>query len=140
MSSLDEFTSSLKRLGKKLTFEGRRTANLARLKIDLKSLDTQRREVMTRLGEKVFDLKKRRAFQDEGLIEPLREQFDELYDLEKKIETILEEIQKISLMQDTNYEPVITVDEEPHEKSGVNGGDDSRPQYADKPKNERPPE
>ena len=140
MSSLDEFTSSLKKLGKKLTFEGRRTANLARLKIDLKSLDSQRRGVMTRLGEKVYDLKKRQAIQDEGLTESLGEQFDELYDLERKIEKILDDVQKITLMQDHGSEPVITVDEEPLENSGVNGSDNQRAQHCEENANEKTPE
>ncbi len=104
MSSLDDLTLSLKKLGQKLTFEGRRTANIARLKIDLKGLDMQRREVLTRLGEKVLDLKKREAIKDERLLESLVEQFDELDDLEKRIEKILDEFHNVSLMHEEKSE------------------------------------
>lgn len=120
MSSLDELTSSLKKLGQKLSFEGRRTAIIARLKIDLKSYDTQRRDVLTRLGEKVFDLKKRHSIKDERLIEALAEQFDELHDIEKRIEKTLDEIHDSSLIHeersesadvdnDTQDDPMITL-------------------------------
>lgn len=105
MSSLDDLLESITKLGRKLSFEGRRTANVARLKIDLKSLDMQRREVLTRLGEKVFDLKKRMAIKDEGMLESLVEQFDEMHDIENKIEDILDEIHNITLMQEHKYEP-----------------------------------
>ena len=123
MSSLDDLTSSLKKLGQKLTNEGRRTANVARLKIDLKGLDVQRREVLTRLGEKIFDLKKRKAIKDERLLETLVEQFDELEDLERKIEQILDEIQNTSLMQEMKVESEgVDVVDEPIENLTIEKG------------------
>jgi len=110
MSSLDDLLESINKLGQKLSFEGRRTANLARLKIDLKGLDMQRREVLTRLGEKVFDLKKRMAIKDEGLLESLVEQFNEMHDIEKKIEKILDEIHNITLMHEKKSEPAQNIE------------------------------
>ena len=106
MSSLDDLTASIKKLGQKLTLEGRRTANIARLKMDLKSFDMQRNEVLNRLGEKVLDLKKRQAIKDERLIESLIEQFDELDDIEKRIEKTLDEIHDNSLMHEEKSESV----------------------------------
>lgn len=102
MSQLDDLAASIKKLGRKLSFEGRRTANLARLKMDLKSIDIQRRDVRARLGEKVYDLKKRKAIKDDGLLENLGEQFDELDELEKKTKNILELIQKESMNYDSD--------------------------------------
>ena len=102
MSSLDDFMDSLRKLGSKISREGRRTADMARLKMDLKNLDVQRREVLTRLGTKVYDLNRRDVIRDEGINEQCVEQFDELDDLEMKIQKILEEIQRISLQQNEN--------------------------------------
>ena len=102
MSQLDDLAASIRKLGRKLSFEGRRTANLARLKMDLKSIDIQRRDVRARLGEKLYDLKKRKAIKDDGLLENLGEQFDELDDLERKTRNILELIQKESMSYDSD--------------------------------------
>lgn len=102
MSQLDDFAASIKKLGRKLSFEGRRTANLARLKMDLKSLDIQRRDVRARLGEKVYDLKRRRSIKDEWLLENLGAQFEELDDLERKTRNVLELIQKESMNFDSD--------------------------------------
>jgi hypothetical protein len=104
MSQLDDLAASIRKLGRKLSFEGRRTANLARLKMDLKSIDIQRRDVRARLGEKLYDLKKRKAIKDDGLLENLGEQFDELDDLEKKTKNILELIQKESMNHDSDIQ------------------------------------
>jgi hypothetical protein len=102
MSQLDDLAASIRKLGRKLSFEGHRTANLARLKMDLKSIDIQRRDVRARLGEKLYDLKKRKAIKDDGLLENLGEQFDELDDLERKTKNILELIQKESMNYDSD--------------------------------------
>jgi CRISPR/Cas system-associated protein Cas5 (RAMP superfamily) len=111
MSQLDDLAASIRKLGRKLSFEGHRTANLARLKMDLKSLDIQRRDVRARLGEKLYDLKRRRSIKDEWLLENLGEQFDELDDLERKTRNILDLIQKESMsfdseVKDADYEDI----------------------------------
>jgi len=95
----DEIKSSLKDFIYRLSHESRRTAILAKLRFELKGLDYKRREAYARLGEKLYDLYKRKVVKDEILNEALFEQFEELEDIEKRAVELLEDIQKITLME-----------------------------------------
>jgi hypothetical protein len=97
MKSLDELAASLQSFGKRLSHEGWRTATLAKLRLDLKGLDIQRKEALRRLGEKVYEMKRRKSIKDDFLMENLIGHFEEIETLEKRSLGVLEDIQRITL-------------------------------------------
>jgi hypothetical protein len=120
----DEIKSTLKDFFRRLFHESRRTAILAKLRLELKSLEYKKREANARLGEKLYDLHKRKVVRDEFLSETLFEQFEELEDIEKKAINLLEEIQKVTLME---YE-YLKNEEAVKEQSGEGNVSDAVPE------------
>jgi len=98
MKTFDEIAASLQKFGKRISHEGWRTATLAKLKLDLKGLDIQRKEAFRSLGEKVYEMKRRKSIKDDFLLENLMAHFEEIEQLEKRSLNVLEDIQRITLM------------------------------------------
>jgi len=99
MKSFDEIAQSFQDLFKRLSHEGWRTATLAKLKLDLKGLDFQRKEAFRSLGEKVYEMKRRKSIKDDFLMEMFFAHFEEIEQLEKRSLSVLEDIQRITLME-----------------------------------------
>lgn len=87
---------------RKLAMEGRRTATVTRLRMELSSLDRKRRELLARLGEHVNDLRQNGQIADAGLLGLLQADFDDIDRINREIHQTLESIQSVSL---TGAEP-----------------------------------
>ncbi len=97
MSTLDEFTRSMRDLYQRLTVSGRRAAAVTRLRMELAGLDRQRRERFGNLGERVDELRRAGAINDAGLIGLLEEDFENIDRLRKRIQETMDSIQELNL-------------------------------------------
>jgi hypothetical protein len=97
MGKLDDLTRSLKDLAYRLTLEGKRTATVTRLRMELTGLDRRRKELFARLGERVNELRLKGQVSDAGLISLLQVEFDDLDRVAKHILETMDAIQQIHL-------------------------------------------
>lgn len=110
MSSFDDLSDSIEKLGRKLYEQGRKTANIAKLKIDLKSLDLKRYDCQAKLGEKFYKLYEHDEIKDPKILQPLMDQIEELSKIEVKIREVLMKLEEIVLETE---EEILNNDEEP---------------------------
>jgi hypothetical protein len=96
-NKLDEIGLMLKDLFNHLSVEGKRTAVLTRLRIELSGLDRQRRELYSKLGDKVNDLRMNGKIIDAGLVGLLQGEFEEIDRMTMKVNETMESIQKVNL-------------------------------------------
>jgi seryl-tRNA synthetase len=126
MTSFNEFADSMEKLGKKLYEQGKRTASVARLKIELSTLDHKRREILIDLGDRFFQMYKQDKIKDRSILEPLEDMTDKLSDIENKITVILREIEEIALEIETENDEEMNPKNEPEAKDSAAGTKNSK--------------
>jgi hypothetical protein len=113
MSTADDLLRSLKDLVSRLAANGRRTAAITRLRMELTGLDRQRKELHSKLGAHVDELRRSGQLVDGGVLRLLELDFERIDRMEKSIRDTLEQIQQINLeepvwedvTQETGHEP-----------------------------------
>ena len=112
MASVDELLASLKVLINRLAIDGKRTAALTRLRIDLTGFDRHRRELYSKLGSRVDELRRTGHLTDPGMLGLLEEEFEEIDRVAKKIRDTMDSIQEITLGEIDLAETIMVEDEE----------------------------
>ena len=118
MAGFDEITRTLKELAQRLALEGKRTATITRLRMELAGLDRRRRELFARLGERINDLRLNGKIVDIGLLALLQAELDDIDRVSKEIQETMVNIQEINLdgMHIESEKP--TQPAEPNESAG----------------------
>jgi len=102
MSTLDDITRPVKDLYRKLAAGGKRTAAVTRLRVELAGLDKQRKELYSRLGERVDELRRSGKVIDPGLLGLLEPEFESIDRLRMKIQETMQEIREVNIHSATD--------------------------------------
>ena len=84
----DKLRRAIQRLGAEAT----RATGLAQMKMKLNHLQAELKEREGALGRKMAQLKRRGAVKDKFILEALKEEFENLADCEKRVESVLSEM------------------------------------------------
>ncbi len=99
MTARDGIGERLRRAIQRLGIEATRASGFARTKMQLNRLQTELREREEALGRKLAQLKRKGVVKDKFLLEALKEEFESLADCERRIESVLSEIQGFAVME-----------------------------------------
>ena len=97
MAKFDDITRTLRDLAQRLALEGRRTAAITRLRMELAGLDRRRKELFARLGERINDLRLNGQIVDVGLLALLQTELDDIDRVSREIQETMVSIQEINL-------------------------------------------
>jgi hypothetical protein len=79
--------------------EATRASGFARTKMHLNRLQIELREREGTLGRKLAQLKRKGVVKDKFILEALKEEFESLADCERRIESVLYEIQGLAILE-----------------------------------------
>lgn len=114
MSKFNSISASIRELYRKLALSGRRTATIARLRIELSGLDKQRMEIYSKLGEHVDELRRVGQINDTGLLGLLEGEFMSLDRVKIKINETMDTIRNLNIDEtDREESSELIIDEEP---------------------------
>jgi hypothetical protein len=112
MPKIDDITRSLRDLVNRLALEGKRTATITHLRLELTRLDRRRKDLFARLGDRINELRLGGKIIDSGLLGLLQSELEDIDRVNKEIEDTLELIQEVNLEGATVSEQVEKPDEE----------------------------
>ncbi len=119
MTSIDDFTRSLKDICHRIAVDSKRTAMITKLRMELTGLDRRRREILSRLGARVDELRRTGQIHDAGLLGLLEVEFEDVDRIEKRIDATMTEIQEINLQDEES----IVEDEAPEGEEAAPAGE-----------------
>jgi hypothetical protein len=97
MPKIDDISRSFRDLVSRLALEGKRTATITHLRVELTGLDRRRKDLFARLGDRINELRLNGKIIDTGLLGLLQSELDDIDRVNKEIQETLDLIQEVNL-------------------------------------------
>lgn len=97
MPVFDDLTRSIRDIARRIAVDGKRTAALTRLRMELTGLDRRRKELYARLGAQVDELRRAGKLLDASLLKLLEGEFENIDRVEKSIRDTMDQIQQVNV-------------------------------------------